>query len=121
MEGVGFEPTVPMKVRRFSRPVHSAALSPLRIGSQAWTRTRDIRINSPVFYQLNYLGTNWSRYRDSNSDALVNYDFYRTIQRIIKVIATIIKILGGNIIYFVVTLCSFSNSFTLEYVLSCNP
>ena len=71
VEGVGFEPTVPMKVRRFSRPVHSAALSPLRIGSQAWTRTRDIRINSPVFYQLNYLGTNWSRYRDSNSDALV--------------------------------------------------
>ncbi len=51
----------------------------------------------------------------------LGYGFYRTIQRIIKVIATIIKILGGNIIYFVVTLCSFSNSFTLEYVLSCNP
>ena len=46
---------------------------------------------------------------------------YRTIQRIIKVTTIIIKILGGIIIYFVVTPCSISNSFTLEYVLSCKP
>ncbi len=25
-------------------------------GSPTWTRTRDIRINSPLFYQLNYWG-----------------------------------------------------------------
>ena len=28
-EGVGFEPTVPAKVHRFSRPAHSTTLSPL--------------------------------------------------------------------------------------------
>lgn len=29
-EGVGFEPTVPAKVHRFSRPAQSTTLSPLR-------------------------------------------------------------------------------------------
>lgn len=28
----------------------------LKFGSPGWTRTSDIRINSPVFYQLNYWG-----------------------------------------------------------------
>ena len=32
-------------------------------GSPSWTRTSDIRINSPVFYQLNYQGIN-STYND---------------------------------------------------------
>ena len=29
-EGVGFEPTVPFPVRRFSRPLHSSTLPPFR-------------------------------------------------------------------------------------------
>ncbi len=28
----------------------------IKSGSPGWTRTSDIRINSPVFYQLNYWG-----------------------------------------------------------------
>ncbi len=31
------------------------------IGSSDWTRTSDIRINSPPFYRLNYRGIVWSR------------------------------------------------------------
>ncbi len=31
--------------------------SPLYAGSSTWTRTRDLRINSPTLYQLSYRGT----------------------------------------------------------------
>src|SRR5690606_35243766 len=34
-EGEGFEPPVPARARRFSRPVHSTALPPLRVRNQA--------------------------------------------------------------------------------------
>jgi hypothetical protein len=37
-ERVGFEPTVPLRGRRFSRPVHSTALPPLLFGSR-WLST----------------------------------------------------------------------------------
>ena len=29
----------------------------IRFGSPTWTRTRDLRINSPSLYQLSYQGT----------------------------------------------------------------
>ncbi len=32
-ERVGFEPTVPVKVQRFSRPSRSTTLAPLRVGA----------------------------------------------------------------------------------------
>ena len=40
-EGVGFEPTVQLPVRRFSRPVHSAALAPFRSMGRASARQDD--------------------------------------------------------------------------------
>ena len=33
----------------------------LKYGSSDWTRTSDIRINSPPFYRLNYRGIVWTR------------------------------------------------------------
>ena len=157
-----FELTVPIKVRRFSRPVLSTAQPSLQFGSQGWTRTSDIRINSPVFYQLNYQGKLeritrfelvhsrwqrerlplhhirmfWCRWRESNSQPthykcvalpLSHTGIYNISTFIFRIVQTIspiimnIQILGGSIIYFVVTPCSISNAFTLEYVLSCRP
>src|ERR1700688_2359427 len=34
-EGVGFEPTVPLRVQRFSRPPRSTTLAPLRLGDES--------------------------------------------------------------------------------------
>ena len=33
----------------------------VNVGSSSWTRTSDIRINSPPFYRLNYGGTSSTR------------------------------------------------------------
>jgi hypothetical protein len=46
----------------------------LVFGSPGWTRTSDIRINSPVFYQLNY-GGRTAAY--TTSDALNGQGFVR--------------------------------------------
>ncbi len=34
----------------------ASALAPLEFGSPTWTRTRDLRINSPSLYRLSYQG-----------------------------------------------------------------
>jgi hypothetical protein len=39
---VGFEPTVPLRVRRFSRPVHSTTLTPARVSERP--RRRPLRL-----------------------------------------------------------------------------
>lgn len=39
-EGVGFEPTEPLRVQRFSRPSQSTTLAPLRGGKRFWLGER---------------------------------------------------------------------------------
>src|SRR5258708_15682679 len=39
-EREGFEPSIPLRVYRFSRPTHSTTLPPLRVGSPPILRTR---------------------------------------------------------------------------------
>ena len=53
-EGVGFEPTIRLRVCRFSRPVYSTTLAPLLgkkyLSSQSLIRKNKIRIRYAVFY-----------------------------------------------------------------------
>ncbi len=46
---------------RDARKQKPARKQAFKFGSSDWTRTSDIRINSPPFYRLNYRGIVWSR------------------------------------------------------------
>src|SRR5215510_7843635 len=49
-ERVGFEPTVPVRVQRFSRPPDSATLAPLRIKAHLFLITYPGKLSSEVFF-----------------------------------------------------------------------
>ena len=65
-EREGFEPPVPLRVHRFSRPAHSTTLTSLQdfrpFGEPGGGRTHDPQIKSLLLYQLSYRSSvfDWS-------------------------------------------------------------
>jgi hypothetical protein len=53
-EAVGFEPTVPVRGRRFSRPEPSTARPHFLNGAGDGARTRDMQLGRLPLYQLSY-------------------------------------------------------------------
>lgn len=56
----------------------------VNFGSGNWTRTSDIRINSPLFYRLNYART-----------ARISYNFFLCISSVFFIYCK----LGGGVVY----------------------
>ena len=53
-EAVGFEPTVPAKVRQFSRLDQSTTLTRFQFGASSRLRPYDLTLIRGVLYQLSY-------------------------------------------------------------------